>query len=343
MKTVKSIATRGFLVMVFTLMAMTAIDMVGNGAVFGTKVVQAETTLKIPKNAKKKEAKAAKKLKKFYVISYKWKNGKLVKLHLAGGPKKINLSAFTSLTDLKLGGQIVKGSGYFSSNITNLDLSKNKKLKNLFIGEDDYDKDCHLKKINISKCKNLRTLKISGTKKLKKIDLSKNSKLKTIELLDTDNLSNLSLPKSTALKKLSVQSKKLTKLDLTKYKQLSYLALNYGNLWYDDNRLTSLNLSGLTSLKEIKIGSTKLEKLDLSGLKSLSKITFEAVDYDDYVGSLTILKQVDLSNCSSLRLENIKFEGSGDINTTFLYNGLLYKYVEYLEDKWCIDSNTTDK
>lgn len=344
MKTAKNIVTRGFLIAVLAFMAMTAIDMAKNGTVFSTKVAQAK--IKIPKNAKSNEAKAAKKIdeSKAYnkISSCKWKSGKLIKLDLSViRDEKIDLSAFTSLTDLKL----------VSSNISNLDLSKNKKLKSLIITKSNQ----RLENINLTKCKNLQILKIYGTNKITKIDLSKNSNLNTLELhysgiglsalnlskngkLKTLGLSNnnkisvLDLSKNSKLedinlsyngltqcslpgnvKNVSVTCPKLTQLDLSNRKQLS-------NLVVACPKLSSFNISGSTSLKEFRMSSNNLASLDLSGLTSLSKITF------DVMHNFADLHSVDLTNCSSLQLENVKFWGVYGLNAKFLYNGLYYQY-----------------
>ena len=188
MKTAKNLVTRGLFVMVLTLMAMTAIDMVGNGAVFGAKVANASSgshyskvgtpakdgKMKIPKNAKKAEKKAAKKLNKLKIVGdYTWKKGRLVLLGLFDMNKKIkpaHLKAFTGLTDLYI--------SFSSSAWKNANFSKYKNLKTLVLC-DSNNKGC-LKKLDLSKNKKLTALGIDRAPRLNKLNLSRNKKLKKL-------------------------------------------------------------------------------------------------------------------------------------------------------------------
>lgn len=264
MKMVKRIVKRGFLVMVLTWMAMTAINTVGSGTV-SCKTAQAATDkIKIPRNAKKKDAKAVRKLNqtKIDIVSYQWKKGRLVKLTLDLFPvspalfKKVNtqLKALTGLTDLELllSGGDSKNAKYKP------DLSKNRKLKKLYI-----------------------SLPIN------KIDLSKNRKLESLTLNgDESQLSKLNLSKNTRLKEFLINGGKITKLNLSKNRKLEKLQI--GNV-----KIGSLDLSKLTELKTLNIVNTDLEKLDLSKNIKLKNLFIQG-------SANTNLKRLDLSNLRDL-------------------------------------------
>lgn len=219
MKTAKRMIKRGFLVMFLTWMVVTAIGMVGSGA--GSKTAQAAGfTIKIPKNANKKDAKVLRKLNQTdpYFLSYQWKKGRLVKLDISSSTKKstqtilTQLKSLTALTDLNLQLGIEKKykldlsknkkleSAVIHTRISKLNLSKNKKLKSLTLS------DTNIPKLDVSKNVLLKDLRIAGGGKLKKVDLSPNKKLKflsiskdndsskgsmEIERLDVSNLRNL--------------------------------------------------------------------------------------------------------------------------------------------------------
>lgn len=263
MKTVKRIIKRGILVMILTWMAMTAINTAEPGTV-SCKTAQAATDkIKIPGNAKKKDAKAARKLNQtgIHAISYQWKKGRLVKLTLdkdSVSPalfKKINtqLKALTGLTDLEL---ILSGVGSKNAKYKT-DFSRNKKLKKLYI-----------------------SLPIN------KLDLSKNKKLESLTLLNENEnyqLSKLNLSKNTRLKELSVNGAKITKLDLSKNIKLEKLRI--GNV-----KISSLDLSRQTELKSLTIGDTDLAELELSKNRKLKNLVIGSTD----------LKRLDLSNLRDL-------------------------------------------
>lgn len=216
MKTLKNVAKRGLLVMVLALVAMTAIGMTGNQGLSGVKVAQAAK-----KNAK--EVKALEKIR--YSWNVTWKKGRVVKLVVngetnRGNVKKVDLSAFTALTDLTFDA--------YDLPLTELNLSKNKKLENITFG--------------------------TATTKLKKLNLPKNAtKLKSITLYG-HALTKLDVSKCTNLETLEVCSGKLKTLKLPKSSKLT--TLNISN-----NNLTSLDVSGLTSLESVSCAKNPVRKV----------------------------------------------------------------------------------
>lgn len=245
MKTVKNVVTRGLLVMVLTLMAMTAFSMVDNGAVSSVKAAKVYKTkprrssgkIKIPKNAKKAEKKAAKKLNKSSatVWSYKWKKGRLIQLE-GEKIKPSQLKAFTELTELYL-------ENLTTSEWKKADFSKYKKLKKLTL-----QNPISVKKVNISKNKKLTDLTIRNNKidkksALKKLDLSKNKNLKNLQLLKLP-ISKLDLSKNTKLQVLSMDEMDVS-LDVSKLKNLQEFSIRH------NNKITALSFDGASSLKDI--------------------------------------------------------------------------------------------
>lgn len=262
MKTAKRIITRGLLVMVLTWMVMTAIGMVGTGA--GSKTAQAETVrseIKIPKNANKKDAKAAKKLNQLApfkpshpyrshnMFSYQWKKGRLVKLVIyleVAKPKlmKMVITELKSLTDLKeLRLYVPRLKRKYK-----LDLSKNKKLESLLISVDEgreaikYDGST-FSRVDISKNKKLKKLDILNIGKIN-VNVSKNTKLEYLRL-ENLTLTKLALSQNRRLKEIYLSGTKLEELDVSKNVKLKYLSINLP--------LKGLDISNLRNLRVIDI------------------------------------------------------------------------------------------
>lgn len=310
MKTAKNVVTRGFLVMVLTLMAMTAIDMVGNGAVFGAKVVQASAgsyyskagtpakggKMKIPKNAKKAEKKAAKKLNKLKIVGdYTWKKGRLVQLGLFDMNKKIkpaHLKAFTGLTDLYM---------YLNSSAwKNANFSKYKNLKTLVLRDSNY-KGC-----------------------LKKLDLSKNKKLTALGLDYAPQLNKLDLSKNKNLKKLYLGSLSINKIDLSKNKKLKELTM------YFTTKISSLSLKGLSSLEEIVLGHCDaLKKCSVENCNKLTLLTISDVKQ---------LTKITVKNCPNLPPQYPTFENHTGIMlmspSPFPILSCNNKVYNFVDDEW---------
>jgi hypothetical protein len=98
----------------------------------------------------------------------------------ASNIKSVNLKKVTGMTYLWLTG----------SKVTKLDLSKNKKLKNLYLYQNK-----KLKSLDLSKNTNLISVHITGAKSLKSIDFSHNKKLKDITLDKGTKVKGLSADK----------------------------------------------------------------------------------------------------------------------------------------------------
>lgn len=354
MKTVKNVITRdkggswgvisrGFLVIVLTLVAMAAVCMPGDGAGTGAKIVQAKAK-NAPKGANKKDVSELKKLINFQNkhnagieedmshVNYTWEDGRLVQMVLfaqatsesggrtiGGGKGKLDFSGFTSLKTLYI--------QYFGG-VTEVDVSKNKKLKEL---------NCYgcpkIKNFKMSeKNKRLNRLDLNCLKKVKKIDVSKLSGLK-IFYVDNFAFTSLDLSKNknleyfivtdtangkTGLKKLSLPRSKKLKEITTHYTELSSLDLSYYT------NLNKLACVGNRKLKTIKLPKN-LKSLDcsansLTGCLDLSKcVKLEGIACAE--NQLTTLKLPKTStlksvDCSKNRLTSLDVSGLSSL--TFL-------------------------
>lgn len=259
MKKAKNVVTRGLLVMAFTLAAVIAMDAAGM-VPDGTR--EAQAAIKIPKNAKKAEKKAAKKINNSgaNIESAKWKKGRLVKLE-GENVKLTHLKAFTGLKELNM--------TISDSTWKKADFSKYKKLERLVLSELQQSKN-YLKQINLSKNKKLTSVRILGW----------GDKKGTVT-----KLQKLSWPKNGKLQSVFLYQLSFNKLDLSKCRNLQSLTLKMISI-------NELNVSGLDKLKNIMLpATTKLSKLSLEGLSGLERLTLTRCDD---------LKECHVSNCSKL-------------------------------------------
>lgn len=282
MKTTKNIITRGFLVMVLSMMAMTAVDMMGNGAVF-CKTAQA-IAIKIPKNANANDTATARRLNQNNInatISYKWKNGRLIQLKVEDvNPDQ--LTAFTGLTDLD-----VKAS---SKAWKSVDFARYKNLKKLYI----HDPFCYLQKLNISKNKKLTDLtilsmsnRIKEKSSLKKLDLTKNKNLKNLHLQNLP-IKKLDLTKNTKLRKLELGELNVD-FNLSKLKKLQKLYIS------ENNRISTFSLQNMPSLKYVTIDyCDKMKKCVISNCKKLKRINIKGDQ----------ISQINIKNCPKLPMHS---------------------------------------
>lgn len=276
MKTIKNIGIRGFLVMVLTLMAITAVDMMGIGTA-SCKTAQA-IAIKVPGNANPQDAAAARKLSKSNINaanSYKWKNGRLVQLRVSK-VKPDQLKAFTGLTDLYI--ENMSDSAWKTA-----DFSRYKNLKKLHFSKAD-----HLKKLDISKNKKLIELGIGDILKkgkLKKLDLSKNKNLKNLSLTGL-SIKKLDVSKNTKLQNLFL-SMMDTDVDLSKLKKLREVNI------ISNNKISTLSMGNASSLKWVYLFScNNLKQFTVSNCKKLSHL--------DISGNK--LAQVNINHCPKLLL-----------------------------------------
>ncbi len=206
-------------------------------------------------------------------------------------------------------------------NLTNLDVSRNKKLKFLQCASNN------LTSLDVSENKDLVFLDCGGTG-LTELDLSNNIALRTLfcgsnglEALDLSNntaltflhcynnkLSSLDLSNNTMLDGLFCSANPLGTLDLSKNDKLTFL-------WCYDNQLTTLDLLNNPLLTELNCSGNMLTTLDLSQHKALSSIHCS----NNNLLSLDVSNNGELSSlyCNPMNDE----EGNNILSTIYMSEG----------------------
>ena len=190
---------------------------------------------------------------------------------------KINSFYDEKYKDLKS----IKGIEYFSElkeltcydcGLTDLDVSRNLKLKKLIVGYTD------IEKLDISHNKELMELNCDSTK-IKYIDLSENLLLEDINICHTD-IKEIDLKDLKELRGFGCNGTLITELNLTNNIKLEGLSI-------DDTRISKLDLSKNVDLKGITCtDACYLHSLDLSNNPKMESI------YCQRSG----IKELDLSN-----------------------------------------------
>lgn len=176
-----------------------------------------------------------------------------------------------------------------NTNITNLDLSKYRKLKSLNIS------DTYLEKFNIKDNLLLQILKAEKAH-IKNIDLSNN---KDIEVLNLSNnkIEEIDLKELTKLKDLNLSNNKLKTINLTRFKKLNSLIVN-------NNELKEIDTKELKDLEVLEIANNDIEKVDLNDNLNLTKLNISSTKIKDInVDNFKKLKSLNISN---LNLKEIK-------------------------------------
>ena len=176
-------------------------------------------------------------------------------------------------------GENITGLDCSAKKLTNLDVSKNPKLKRLYcqlseLTSLDVSKNIALEELTCSD-NNLTTIDVSKNTTLEKLiceqnqlttlDVSKNSALKELNCAH-NQLKTLDVCKNTTLTQLNCSSNKLTTLDVNKNTKLEKLECGH-NL-----ELTSLDLSKNAALVNLDYSGTELAHLDISANKNLHSI-----------------------------------------------------------------------
>ncbi len=157
----------------------------------------------------------------------------------------------------------------------NIDISKNPKLSYVHVvGQ--------VKKFDIAANDNVKSFSIYS-EKLKDIDLRKNKNLK--ELSISAPVKNIDVSSNTELKNLEIAAP-VKNLDLSKNKKLKYLYINAP--------VEKIDLSKNTELKEIWIEAS-VKNIDLSHNKKLTKIYIKAPLEDLDTSMLHSLRHIELS------------------------------------------------
>lgn len=198
-------------------------------------------------NTKVQEIKNLDKLKALESINVN--SNKLKKLNLSANTKLTTVHCcYNALTSLKLP-KSVQTVNAAENKLTTLNVSQCTQLKYLSVP------DNKIKKIDLSKCKNLTTVELNGNKKLSTVNVSKNKKLGYLNVGYT-SLKKLDVKKNTKLTALMCYKTKISTLNLKKNKKLSSIS------YYD----------------------SKIKKLDLTKYKTL------AIDYEVKPGKSVSLK-----------------------------------------------------
>ena len=167
----------------------------------------------------------------------------------------------------------LKGIEYFTevdflqcnfSNLKSLDLSKNTKMRTLYIGDNP-----NLTSLNISKCKDLATLDCPNCG-LTEMELSNNLNLQNLDCGGNKiKTLHLDLPR---LREVSVNGNGLESLTFSERTD------NVKNLECQDNKLTSLSL-GEWELNTLDCSNNQLSSLDVSSYPNLYKLSYKGNNF----------------------------------------------------------------
>ena len=164
------------------------------------------------------------------------------------------------------------------SDVTELDLSKNTKLKELTLTHSP------LKSLDISGCTNLTYVDLTFNA-LTKLDVTKNTKLVKL-IVEEGNISELNVKNCKDLSVLKAYHNKLSDIDVSQNKKLTFLDVGRNNL-------NSLDLSNNPDLAILYIDNNKIDYIDISHNAKLITSVEEgtrivshgssADDYNEYV------------------------------------------------------------
>ena len=194
-----------------------------------------------------------------------------------------------------------------------------------------------IKKMDISKAKNLEFLDFSNNKKMTSIDVTKNKKLTTLSCYDC-KLSTLNISKNTLLKDIGVSGNNLKKIDTSKNKKITRIVAENNKittlkiaapkllteLSLSNNKLTAVDLKKYAHLERLRVAHNKLKTLDISKNKKLSELNC----------SYNSIKKLSLK--TNTKLTAVKVEGtslkmlsfSKCKNLNFVYTGKNYSVLK---------------
>ncbi len=237
---------------------------------WGTEQADAASQVRInshnfPDKTIRKVARSYDKNKNGYLSPKEISKIKKVSLDKPSGDMIINykgLERFTNLRVLRCG----EGKMKSKKEIT-LDLSKNKKLEALHLGEYNHS-ESNVTKLKLKNCKKLKTLKIWDAARLKTLDMKGCVALKEMEIYFCGRLKTLDVKECVALKEMTMShNKRLTALDVSSCRTLKRLyvsdskrfsRLNLGTI----NKLARLDLRECPALKTLELRKqTKLKEL----------------------------------------------------------------------------------
>ncbi len=241
-----------------------------------------------------------------------------------------------------------------SYELEELDLSYNKKLKEITIGDSEY-----LKTIDFSKNITLETLKLQGLDNVNTITLENNLNLKALYIGDLCNLEKIDLTNNEKLEKLDVEHGGYLEIELGHKEHLKEISCSYGRFWFQKKNTSlpnletliiencegegRLNVSDFKKLKKLDITWNQYDALDLSINKDLEYLSITANKFTSidltYNVNLKILfiggdfkqwdddsvvghKSLDLSKNINLTFLSIE---KGELNTIDLSHNLKLK------------------
>ena len=220
-----------------------------------------------------------------------------------------------SMPDIKIVVSNLKGIEYFtnleklycnSSDLTELDVSKNTALTELYCSENQ------LTSLDLSKNTALKEL-ICNYNSLTSLDLSNNTALTGL-YCSGNQFASLDLSSNTALTELFCSSNQLTYLDLSNNPVLTSVTC-------DINKLTSLDVSNNTALTELSCYNNQLTYLDVSKNTALTKLSCGANQLTSLdVSNNTAL--IELS-CSDNQLTSLDLSNNTALDTLWCYDNQL--------------------
>ncbi|MDY3106459.1 MAG: hypothetical protein SOW27_06375, partial [Fenollaria sp.] len=232
--------------------------------------------------------------------------------------------------------------------LTELDLSKNKKLKNIYCNQNKLTKlilgekpfltnfYCHgnnLTDLDLNKCPELTEL-MCYDNNFTTLDLTYNLKLTELTVGDED-LTSLDLSKNLALIKLRILSSGIKSIDLSNNKNLEEIDCSLGTLNTltlgskpklkklncMNNKINTLDLSACTELEELECSSNELTSLDLTNSPNLKNLSCQF----NQLQTLTLGNKpvLDTLNCNQNQLTSLDLSSSPKLTSVVCsYNNL---------------------
>jgi Leucine-rich repeat (LRR) protein len=191
--------------------------------------------------------------------------------------------------------------------ISDIDISKNMKLKTLIIYSDS------LQSVNVSNDTCLNYLTLAQCSKLKSLDLSESPNLNTLSVTGS-SVSSLDLSKCKKLTGINVENNKLDSLDLTKSPLLTEVR-------FSNNNISSIDLSNNPELSILTLENNNLKAIDLTNNKKLKGFSCK----NNKIESLDVTQDTLLTElyCDNNKLTVL--DVTKNTNLTYLYfaeNGL---------------------
>ncbi|WP_416327735.1 MBG domain-containing protein [[Eubacterium] hominis] len=218
------------------------------------------------------------------------------------------------------------------TSISNLDVSSNTALKDLFCNSDET-----LKTLNVNGASALESLDCAGTS-ISNLDISSNTALITLYCNDNENLKTLNVKGASALQWLNCSNIGISNLNVSSNTDLKDLFCN------DNENLKTLNVKGASALESLNCSRTGISGLNVSENKKLAflyctNINFAYLDLGINIGftNLDMLTSVtrDLAVAdNSFHIED-KFDGIDKSKITIISgadydseNGIVSNYTE---------------